>query len=97
MSAPWTVAFYRLDRCYGGGEEGGWWFDTGDLERPAKRTFATEDEACIYSSRVNRLLRLIQRHKRSIGSMGYNGGRYGASVYEGPPPSFYPPHQPFYE
>jgi hypothetical protein len=25
------VAVYAIDRCYGGPEEGGWWYDTGDL------------------------------------------------------------------
>ena len=27
------VATYAIDRAYGGPEEGGWWYDTGTLER----------------------------------------------------------------
>ena len=29
----YVVAFYAVDRAYGGPEEGGWWFDTGELVR----------------------------------------------------------------
>jgi hypothetical protein len=27
----WFVGVYEVDRCYGGPEEGGWWYDTGSL------------------------------------------------------------------
>ena len=27
----YIIALYEIDRAYGGGEEGGWWFDTGEL------------------------------------------------------------------
>jgi hypothetical protein len=97
MTAPWTVAFYALGRAYGGGEEGGWWFDTGEFIRVAKRAFDTEDAACIYSSRVNKMLRHLQRNTRDQYSMAYDGGRVGASVYDETPPMFYPAQRPTYE
>lgn len=28
-SAYWSVAVYEVQRCYGGPEEGGWWYDRG--------------------------------------------------------------------
>lgn len=27
----WYVGVYSIRRCYGGPEEGGWWYDSGDL------------------------------------------------------------------
>lgn len=29
MNEPFYVNVYEMDRCYGGAEEGGWWFDCG--------------------------------------------------------------------
>ncbi|CAG0982501.1 hypothetical protein RHIZO_01814 [Rhizobiaceae bacterium] len=29
----YVLAFYEIDRAYGGPEEGGWWYDTGRLVR----------------------------------------------------------------
>lgn len=43
MSQPtlYVVARYTQDRAYGGPEEGGWWYDCGELERIVT---ATRDE-----------------------------------------------------
>lgn len=94
--ATFTVAFYEIDRAYGGPEEGGWWFDCGDLRRIA-RTFKTEEAAYSFARRANRLLSHIQRNHRSTGSMAYCGGRYAAMVYAAPPPPFFPATRPTYE
>lgn len=91
-----TVAFYEIDRAYGGPEEGGWWYDCGTLRRIA-RTFKTEDAAYAFARRANRLLCTFQRTHRSVNSVIYNGGRYAAHVYDTPPPPFYPETRPTYE
>ena len=56
----YVVAFYAVDRAYGGPEEGGWWFDTGELVR-LHRVCLTEAAAARLAVRANRLLDLVQR------------------------------------
>jgi hypothetical protein len=96
MGQTFTVAFYEIDRAYGGSEEGGWWFNTGRLERIA-RTFKNEDAAYKFCRRANSLLHTIQRGSREVGSVIYGGGRFTAEVYDTPPPAFYPETRPHYE
>lgn len=91
-----TVAFYEIDRAYGGPEEGGWWFNTGNLIRIA-RTFKSEAKAHAFATRANRLLDVIQRDCRSVGSVLYSGGRYQAEVWDEPPAPYYPATRPHYE
>lgn len=38
----YVLAFYDIDRAYGGPEEGGWWYDTGQLVR-VWRTLKSEE------------------------------------------------------
>lgn len=92
----YVVAFYELDRRYGGPEEGGWWYDCGNLVRLYKvfRTQEAARKACI---RANDLLHRIQRNKRSLGSVLYNGGRYCAQMYTGNAPQYFPAARPYYE
>ncbi len=92
----YTVAFYEIDRAYGGPEEGGWWFDTGQFVRVSK-AFKSEDAAYRYCRRANDLLHILQRDKRDVGSVIYDGGRYAAEVFEGHVPAFYPETRPHYE
>jgi DNA-directed RNA polymerase subunit RPC12/RpoP len=45
----WSVAVYAVDRAYGGPEEGGWWYDCGDLSEHAMiRVFDDIAEARAY-------------------------------------------------
>jgi hypothetical protein len=92
----YTVAFYEIDRAYGGPEEGGWWFDTGSFVRMS-RTFKTEAAAYAYARRANALLRVIQRCGRDVSSVLYEGGQHAARVYDHLPPPFYPATRPCYE
>ena len=43
QAKPAFVSVYRHHRCYGGPEEGGWWYDRYELE--GSIAFATHDEA----------------------------------------------------
>ena len=82
----YTVAVYLQDRSYGGPEEGGWWYDTGELVRTCRR-FKSESKAYVYCRRMNDLIRALV----------HADGAYGAEVHEGPAPEGYPEARPFYE
>lgn len=92
----YVVAFYEIDRVYGGPEEGGWWYDTGALVR-VFRVVRSEVRAYSIARRANALLDRLQRGKRSVGSVAYEGGRYEAAVYERTAPDHYPEQRPRYE
>lgn len=92
----YVLAFYEIDRVYGGPEEGGWWYDTGQLVR-IWRTFKAEEMAYALAHRANRLLERLQRHRPDVGSVIYRGGRHSVAVYENFAPKFYPEVRPRYE
>lgn len=91
----YVVALYEIDRAYGGAEEGGWWYDTGEFVRLLALA-PTEERACRLAYRANRLLDRLQRHRRPVSSIIYDGGRYTAIVYEGNAPLAFPECPPQY-
>jgi hypothetical protein len=91
-----VLALYEVDRAYGGPEEGGWYYDCGELRRPL-RVFANESAAYAAARRCNEWLRVLQRDCRSVGSVLYRGGRYAAQVFERIAPEHYPVQRPHYE
>lgn len=93
------IAIYERDRAYGGSEEGGWWYDTGERMRVLKRKFTDEEHARAACRRVNGWLACMRPSwVRSSGSMAYDGGEYGARVYPvGESPEHYPQSRPYYE
>lgn len=92
----YILALYEVDRAYGGPEEGGWWYDTGDLQR-VLRVFPTEERAYAAARRCNGWLDKLQRHCRDVSSVIYDGGRYAAQVFERNAPDHYPVVRPHYE
>lgn len=90
------VAFYEVDRAYGGSEEGGWWYDTGELVR-LLALFHSENAAIRAAARANRLLDLVQRGQPREVSVLYAGGRFRACVFEGQAPAHFPQVRPRYE
>lgn len=99
MASSYVVGVYLTDREFGGPEEGGWWYDTGDLVRPI-RVFKSERSAYAYSNRLNARLqsRVIgpnvgRRSKSSV----LSEGEYEARVHEGCCPSYFPEVRPRYE
>lgn len=92
----YVLAFYELDRRYGGPEEGGWWYDCGRLVRLFRIT-ASEEHAYALARRANDLLHRLQRDKRDVGSVLYAGGRYACEIWENTAPAFYPERAPHYE
>ena len=91
-----VLAFYEVDRAYGGPEEGGWWFDTGQLVR-ILALFKDEERAYAAARRANQLLEYLQRHRRPVGSVIYSGGRHEVAVFENFAPPSYPETRPRYE
>ena len=89
------VALYEVDRVFGGPEEGGWWYDTGELRRPLALA-PTNDAAVAIAARANRLLDRLQRHKRPVDSATYAGGRHRAHVFTTTAPPAYPAERPRY-
>ncbi len=90
-----AVAFYEIGLAFGGPEEGGWWYETGEIVRLISLT-RTEGAALATAARANRLLDRIQRHHRPIHSAAYDGGRYSALVFAGLPPANFPVERPTY-
>ena len=91
-----VVAFYEIDRRHGGPEEGGWWYDCGELRR-VLRVAASEDAAHAAAARANRLLDRLQRCKPRVSSLAYEGGRYKACVFAHTAPRLFPEVRPRYE
>lgn len=89
------LAFYDMDREYGGPEEGGWWYDSGTFVRVVA-LFFEEDAAIRAQQRANRLLERLQRHRTPLSSVTYTGGRYRAVVFSGLPPARFPEKTPTY-
>jgi len=65
------VAFYEVDREYGGPEEGGWYFSSGHFVR-AIGFYLTDEAAITAVRRANRLLDRLQKHQRSVESVLYD-------------------------
>jgi len=96
MSDSYIVAFYSIDREYGGPEEGGWWYDSGSLVRVFAVT-KSKSQAYRMAGRANDLLHQQQRQLPSIGSVMYAGNRFGARVYRNQAPEHFPSVTPHYE
>lgn len=49
----WAVAVYDVYQAYGGPEEGGWYYDCGDLIEHARiRFFDSYEDACAYQDEL---------------------------------------------
>ena len=92
----YVVALYEIDRRHGGPEEGGWWYDAGDLCRVLRVT-PCEAEAHALAARANRLLARLQRERRDVSSMAHAGDRYAAEVFADTAPRTFPEARPRYE
>lgn len=84
------VTVFEIDRAYGGPEEGGWWYDTGEpvLHIPCRSHSAAED--------VRDRVREKYPHTGQSGSCVYQGGDYSITV-DVRPGKAYPETVPHYE
>mgnify|MGYP003128876653 CR=1 FL=1 len=85
----WLVrTYWGVYRSYGGPEEGGWYYDCGDLVRTVKR-FRSENEAWDYCNRLNDKL-YGHDHVRLRNDI------YRAKVYDSVAPDSFPSERPYY-
>ena len=84
-----VVAFYEIDRRHGGPEEGGWWYDCGELHR-VLRVAVSEEAAHAAAARANRLMDRLQRCMLRVSSLAYEGGRHKACLFAGTAPQWFP-------
>lgn len=91
----YIVAIYEIDMAYGGPEDGGWWYNTGNL-RSIVRSAPTKAKARAIARRCNAWLATIQKNARSVSSVLYSGGRYSAMVYKDIAPAYFPTERPYY-
>ncbi|EAT07483.1 hypothetical protein SKA58_19670 [Sphingomonas sp. SKA58] len=92
----YLVALYRVDRAYGGPEEGSWYYDCGELERIV-RACPSEASANAVANRLDRLLDRLQARRPDVSSVLYDGSRFSARVYAHRAPPFFPEQRPVYE
>jgi len=72
----YAVTVWEEDRAYGGPEEGGWWFTTGDLILSVD-----VDDKAVAEGYAD-LLRLQYQSEGDLGSVLYRGGCYWVTVLD---------------
>ena len=94
-----VVAVYDCNLAFGGREEGGWWYDTGQLVRIVKVS-RSEEQALAYCRRLNQRLKSRalgpNEGKREYSSV-LSDGEYRAFTYENNAPGHFPAQRPRYE
>jgi hypothetical protein len=86
----WFVGVYAVGRAYGGPEEGGWWFDTGELVQQTAVSSLAEAEELRAS--------LVERFHNTGKASGVLGGDdYRIAVDIRPHPAEFPESVPHYE
>lgn len=96
----YTVRIYLQDLSYGGPEEGGWYFSTGEFATEfgyLTRSFKERWEALKYANDLHETtLDELNKHRPSISSVR-SQGRYAAEVWDEEAPLYYPKTKPHYE
>ena len=93
----YIVAVYDCSQCYGGPEEGGWWYDAGTLVRVSS-VHSSEDAAWDRCRRLNRHLDAMQEAAgRRPYTSAASDGWLMAHVYEDTAPKGFPDRRPRYE
>jgi hypothetical protein len=108
----YTVAIFLVDRAYGGPEEGGWWFNTGEpidhipdginphdlitVFDARDDVRAAMEEAIAWTEKLQAQLDAGPNHGRREISSVLSTGRYAAEMQAGWPKA-YPETRPHYE
>ena len=90
------LAVYELHRSYGGPEEGGWWFDGGELVYCEPVAPDATDEQ-ITARREALKAEWFDPEARPVSSVIYSGGQYGVYIENGIPARHFPEEHPRYE
>lgn len=83
------VAVYECDREYGGPEEGGWWFESGELVH----------KITVPAGEVRQVIARLKQtypYTGKRGSVNYSGGDYSIEVWDEQPPVRFPKERPYY-
>jgi hypothetical protein len=101
-----SVAVYLVQRLWGGPEEGGWWYEAGELcTVPELTAFGTTFPTAHEESAV-RMASEVQQHLDRDWNVGdhacplssvLSAGRFVAQVHDGWPPLAFPAERPRYE
>lgn len=86
----WFVGVYSVNRDYGGPEEGGWWFDTGELVQSTAVNSLAEAEAL-----REKLREEFPDTGKSSSVLG--GDDYGIRIGIVPHAKYFPEERPRYE
>ena len=89
----WWVNTYLTDRAYGGPEEGGWYYDCGEVK--AGFQCETEEDAQIVKEEMIEVCIKWNEDRPDISSV-LSEGRYFVCI-ENTPPENYPQERPHYE
>jgi hypothetical protein len=90
------VSMYEVDRCFGGHEEGGWWYDWYDF-RQTVAACATKDEAMALARRLNEEQDAQDRADGHRGRSSVIGGPDTEFYVEDHPGELQTTHRPHYE
>ena len=101
------VGTYLVDREFGGREEGGWYYDYGDLvtdpefysdnDLPLPQAFLNMKDAYEAENVLqNKLEHTVNVGRRPISSV-LSQGQYQAKLFEGELPTHFPSTKPIYE
>lgn len=88
---------------YGGPEEGGWWYDTGDPAEdwiPSAHAFNDEEEAYATCRGLNQFEKIRQDNEEDYeytSVLAYKSNHYSYTVEDFPEPYSYPNVRPHYE
>lgn len=85
----WWVNAYEVFRQYGGPEEGGWWFDSG--EPVASKRFNREETARVYADQLRKQFPRTDKRYSVLGGEDYQ------VCIEPHPARSYPTERPHYE
>lgn len=90
-----SVHLFKVDKAFGGHEEGGWWFEYGIPEdHYLNKKFDSELEAEQYLASISDLARLMNQDRASIDSV-LSAGVYRFLINEGEAVA-YPSERPYY-
>jgi hypothetical protein len=85
-----------VDLAFGGREEGGWYYETGELVR-THRMFRSKEAAYAYRERLqDKLDATLNKGRREISSV-LSEGQYRALAFADTAPQHFPEHRPHYE
>lgn len=73
------VAVYELNRVSGGPEEGGWWYNTGDMVELLAATNIEEGNTLAADLRIGKYK---DEDGPNLYSVAYRGGNYAVNVYD---------------